>query len=60
MDKRIVDKSGTWFSYGGDRLGQGRENVKHFLKDHPDVFRTIEERVRTELGLIPKVEAAPA
>ena len=64
VDKRIVDKSGTWFSYGGDRLGQGRENVKHFLKDHPDVFRTIEERVRTELGLIPKVEpkveAAPA
>ncbi len=60
VDKRIVDKSGTWFSYGGDRLGQGRENAKHFLKDHPEVFRTIEERLRTELGLIPTVEAAPA
>ncbi len=60
VDKRIVDKSGTWFSYDGDRLGQGRENVKHFLKDHPEVFCTIEERLRKELGLIPKVEAAPA
>ena len=63
-DRRIVEKSGTWFSYGGDRLGQGRENVKHFLKDHPEVFRTIEQRLRKELGLIPevepKVEAAPA
>ena len=59
-DRRIVEKSGTWFSYGGDRLGQGRENVKHFLKDHPEVFRTIEERVRKELGLISKVEAAQA
>jgi recombination protein RecA len=51
VDKRIVEKSGAWFAYGGERLGQGRENAKQFLKDNPDVYRTIEDRVRRELGL---------
>ena len=51
VDRKIVEKSGTWFAFGGDRLGQGRENVKQFLKDNPAIFKTIEERVRKELGL---------
>jgi recombination protein RecA len=51
VEKRIVEKSGTWFSFSGDRLGQGRENVKQYLKDNPATFRTLEERVRKELGL---------
>src|SRR6188508_2570270 len=51
VEKRIVEKSGAWFAYGGDRLGQGRENAKQFLKDNPAVFKTIEDRVRRELGL---------
>ena len=38
VDRRIIEKSGTWFSYGGDRLGQGRENARQFLRDNPDVF----------------------
>jgi recombination protein RecA len=58
VEKRIVDKSGAWFAFGGDRLGQGRENAKAFLRDNPDIFRTIEERVRKELGLIRDVEVA--
>jgi recombination protein RecA len=58
VEKRIVEKSGTWFAFNGERLGQGRENVKQFLKDNPDTFRTIEERVRKELGLTP--DAVPA
>src|SRR5918998_1938215 len=49
VDKRIVDKSGTWFAFNGERLGQGRENVKQFLKDHQEVAKTIELRVRREL-----------
>jgi recombination protein RecA len=53
VDKKIIDKSGTWFSYDGERLGQGRENVKQFLDEHPDLFAAIEERVRRELGLLP-------
>jgi recombination protein RecA len=51
VDKRIVEKSGTWFSYNGERLGQGRENAKQFLKDNRDTFKAIEEKVRKELGL---------
>jgi recombination protein RecA len=59
VDKRIVDKSGAWFAYGGERLGQGRENAKQFLKDNPDIYRTIEDRVRRELGLTREVETVP-
>jgi len=51
VDKRIIEKSGAWFAYGGERLGQGRENAKQFLKDNPDTYKAIEERVRRELGL---------
>src|SRR5918912_507136 len=46
VDKRIIEKSGAWFGYGGERLGQGRENAKQFLKENPDIFRAIEDRVR--------------
>jgi len=52
VDRKIVEKSGTWFAYSGERLGQGRENVKQFLKDNPDTFRSIEAKVRKELGLV--------
>jgi recombination protein RecA len=58
VDRKIVEKSGTWFAYSGDRLGQGRENVKQFLKDNPPVFKSIEERVRKELGLMKESEVA--
>jgi recombination protein RecA len=51
VDRKIVEKSGTWFSYSGERLGQGRENVKQFLKDNPVICKSIEDRVRAELGL---------
>jgi recombination protein RecA len=51
VEKRIVEKSGTWFAYSGERLGQGRENVKTFLRENPATFKAIEERVRRELGL---------
>ena len=58
VDKRIVEKSGAWFAYGGDRLGQGRENAKQFLRENPDVRRAIEDRVRRELGLVREAEGA--
>ena len=48
----IVSKSGTWFSYGSDRLGQGRENVKNHLKEHPELATEIESRVREAVGLV--------
>jgi recombination protein RecA len=58
VDRKIVEKSGTWFAFGGERLGQGRENVKQFLKDNPVMAKAIEERVRKELGLVKDVEVA--
>jgi recombination protein RecA len=58
VEHRIVEKSGAWFAYGGDRLGQGRENAKSFLRDNPQIASAIEERVRKELGLTREVEVA--
>jgi recombination protein RecA len=58
VDKRIIEKSGSWFSYAGDRLGQGRENAKQFLKENPDIRQIIEDRVRKELGLVREAEVA--
>ena len=51
VERKIVDKSGTWFAFDGERLGQGRENVKQFLKDNPATFKSLEYKVRKELGL---------
>ncbi len=58
VEKKIVEKSGAWFAYGGERLGQGRENVKAFLKEHPDIRQAIDDKVRRELGMTREVEAA--
>ena len=58
VDRKIVEKSGTWFAFSGERLGQGRENVKQFLKDNPATFKAIEDRVRKELGLVRETEVA--
>jgi recombination protein RecA len=44
-EANIVDKSGAWFSFGGERIGQGRENAKQFLIDHPETFNAIEAKV---------------
>jgi recombination protein RecA len=54
----VVEKSGAWYSYGGERIGQGRENARQFLKDHPDVMKKLDLQLRTALGMV-KVEAAP-
>ena len=48
----VVDKSGAWFSHEGQRIGQGRENARNFLKEHPDVAATIEAAIRQNSGLV--------
>ncbi len=58
VDRKIVEKSGTWFAFDGERLGQGRENVKQFLKDNPATFKSMEAKVRKELGLTTEEVAA--
>jgi len=47
----IVEKSGSWFSFNEERIGQGRENVRRFLAEHPDVVKNISDRVKEKLGL---------
>jgi recombination protein RecA len=58
VERKIVEKSGTWFAYNGERLGQGRENAKQFLKENGETFRAIEDRIRRELGLVRDAEVA--
>jgi recombination protein RecA len=58
VEHKIVEKSGAWFAYAGDRLGQGRENSKAFLRDNPAIFKAIDEKVRKELGLVRDTEVA--
>lgn len=53
VDKRVVEKSGAWYSFDGERLGQGREAVKEFLKANPSVAKSIEGRLRGAAGLAP-------
>jgi recombination protein RecA len=58
VEQGIVDKSGSWFSYGDLRLGQGKENSKAFLLDNADIAKEIEDKVRESLGLPGAVRAA--
>jgi recombination protein RecA len=51
VEKGVIEKSGTWFSYKGDRMGQGRENAKQFLRDNKDLALQIEEELRKILGI---------
>ncbi|MGE0417319.1 MAG: recombinase RecA [Acetobacteraceae bacterium] len=48
----VVEKSGAWFSYDSQRIGQGRENAKQFLRDHPEMANTIEEKIREHSGVV--------
>jgi recombination protein RecA len=56
VDVGVIEKSGSWYSYGGERIGQGRENVKKFLKENKDIFDSAFEKVRQKLGLSEKTE----
>ncbi|MCX5849428.1 MAG: recombinase RecA [Deltaproteobacteria bacterium] len=50
----IIEKSGAWYSYKGDRIGQGRDNSRVFLKDNPDIMKAVENDVRVKLGIVAK------
>ena len=49
--QNIVEKSGAWYSFAGERIGQGRENVRAFLKEHPEIFSRIDSQLRQKMGL---------
>lgn len=58
VNNNIISKSGSWFSYGNDRLGQGRENAKQFLSDNDDIRADVLGKVKEVLGMTPS-EMAP-
>jgi recombination protein RecA len=65
VDQAILRKSGAWYTYEGDQLGQGKENARKFLRDNPDIANEIEKRIKEKLGIGPQldaevVEAVPA
>jgi recombination protein RecA len=64
VEQGFVKKSGAWYTYEGDQLGQGKENARNFLKDNPDLADEIEKKVKEKLGIGPRldapVDAAPA
>ncbi len=55
--KNMVEKSGSWFSYRGERIGQGRENARAYLKEHPEMAQRLDEELRVTLGIGPKIQA---
>ena len=60
VNNNLLEKSGAWFSYKGERIGQGRENARQFLKDNKDIFAKLEVEVRKQLGLTPQAAQAAA
>ena len=53
-EKNIIQKSGAWYAYNGEKIGQGRENAKLYLAEHPEVLQELENKVREANGLAPK------
>ena len=48
----MVDKSGAWYAYGGEKIGQGKDNTREFLKDNPGIAAEIEGRIRQAVGIV--------
>ena len=60
VEQGIVRKSGAWYTYEGDQLGQGKENARSFLRDNPDLADEIEKRIKEKLGVGPRLDTPPA
>ncbi|EKS68656.1 MULTISPECIES: recombinase RecA [Caballeronia] len=60
VQAKLVDKAGAWYSYNGDRIGQGKDNAREFLRENPDIAREIENKIRESLGVAALGEAVVA
>jgi recombination protein RecA len=60
VDQGLIKKSGAWYTYESDQLGQGKENVRNFLRDNPDLADEIEKRIKEKLGIGPRLDEAGA
>jgi recombination protein RecA len=59
VEQGIVRKSGAWYTYEGDQLGQGKENARNFLRDNPDLANEIEKKIKEKLGVGARMDAEP-
>ncbi|HUC56935.1 MAG TPA: hypothetical protein VMA95_06010 [Streptosporangiaceae bacterium] len=57
VEQTIIRKSGAWYTYDGDQLGQGKENARNYLRDNPDVANEIEKKIKEKLGIGPQLDA---
>jgi recombination protein RecA len=57
VEQAIVRKSGAWYTYEGDQLGQGKENARNFLRENPDIANAIEKKIKEKLGVGPRIDA---
>ena len=55
-DLDIINKSGAWYAYNGEKIGQGRENAKNYLIEHPEIMEEVDRKVRQKIGVIPSEE----
>jgi recombination protein RecA len=60
VEQSIVRKSGAWYTYDGDQLGQGKENARNFLRGNPDIANEIEKKIKEKLGVGPQLDAGSA
>ena len=51
VNARVLDKSGAWYAYNGEKIGQGRDNAREFLRENPELAREIENKIRDSLGI---------
>jgi recombination protein RecA len=51
VNAKVIEKSGAWYAYNGEKIGQGRDNAREFLRENPDLAREIENKVREQLGI---------
>ena len=51
VEQKVLEKSGSWYAYKGEKIGQGKDNAREFLREHPDLAREIENKVRAAIGI---------
>jgi recombination protein RecA len=56
---KLIEKAGAWYSYNGEKIGQGKENAKEFLREHPEIAKDLEDKIRANAKKLNEVMAAP-
>jgi recombination protein RecA len=57
VEQGLIRKAGAWYTYDGEQLGQGKENVRTFLRENPDIANEVEKRIKEKLGVGPRIDA---